>query len=187
MGSNPTGSTSPFIIKERDMFVAPKPNVNGSRFVADAILQYHDKFDHGAWGAALGTMGTSVAGSGTLCGTPACVAGFAVQYLGKRDQWEKLRNASSSYYCVSEYALYLMKLDGKWGDSLFYSWPRKWLNPEIAITVTETPIGDREEDEDDDFFWPNAEEAHHVLHRLADQFEEEAKVTVEKELVQEYA
>lgn len=169
------------------MFVAPKPNVNGIRFVADAILQYHDKFDHGSWGAAISLGVSSVVGSGTLCGTAACVAGFAVQFLGNRGEWEKLKKVSGNYYCVSEYALYLIKLEDDWGDSLFYSWPRKWLNPEIAITVTETPIGDREEGEDDDFFWPTAEEAHHVLHRLADQFEEEAKVTVEKELVQEYA
>ena len=145
-----------------------KPNVQGIRFVADAILQYENKFSHASWGGAL-SNGRNVAGTGASCGSTACVAGFTVQFLGDVTEWEKLM-FQSRCFAISEYALHLLKLGEEWNESLFYSWPKEWLNPESRIEVVKIDLIDRNPP---DFFTPNPQQVYEVLHRLADQLERE--------------
>ena len=154
-----------------------KPNVQGIRFVADAILQYENKFSHTAWGGVL--MSRKVAGTGASCGTTACVAGFTIQFLGDQTEWDNLM-WKGSHFSISEYALHLLKLGKEWNKTLFYSWPKEWLNPESRIEVVETRLDSRRLS---DFFMPNPQQVYEVLHRLADQLE--AEMLVESEQVEE--
>ena len=155
-----------------------KHNVQGIRFVADAILQYENKFSHTSWGGAL--LGKNVAGTGASCGSTACVAGFTVQFLGDETEWSKLK-WQGQCFAISKYALHLLKLGEEWNETLFYSWPKKWLIPESRIEVTEIDLANRRGLPD--FFIPNPQQVHEVLHRLADQLE--AEILVENEQVEE--
>lgn len=140
------------------------PNTNAMRFIADCIRIDSLLFDHGSFGES--ECDTDVAGTGTSCETPACVAGFAVQFLGNPVEYGKRPFSLDP----SKYAAHLLGLSHKWSDEIFNIglWPEEWLDSEMPIIL--------ESDRAicyDKYKLPTALEAEDFLNRLADQFDKE--------------
>ena len=156
-----------------------KPNVQGIRFVADMIELHQNMYHQGMWGDS--DENIEIAGTGISCGTPACIAGFAVQFLGNREEYEKNCDyADGSWsHITPNYATYLFGLDDNWSDCLFeHFWHSQWLED----GKLEPLAGD----DDDNSFQPSYIDAVRILRRLADQFEEEEKgIAVEMPVTQQ--
>ena len=141
-------------------------NVAGLRFVADAIESNQDDYEQSEWG--LGSREPSAAGAGISCETPACVAGFTVQFLGNFEEYatRKLSNSFSPDILV-DYAQELLGLPPSWADAIFRygTWPNHWVYPpKKDARLYAFCIGT---------IIPTAMEAAEFLRRLADQFEQE--------------
>ena len=141
-----------------------KPNVQGIRFVADTIELNQNMYEQGSWGES--DNHTKVAGTGMSCGTPACIAGFAVQFLGNPEEYEDNVDymGGSRSPTTSNYATYLFGLDGDWSYALFESyWHSQWLEDGELKPLSG--------DGDANSFEPSGADAVRILRRLADQFE----------------
>ena len=145
-----------------------KPNIQGIRFVADMIELNQNMYDQGVWGSS--DECTEIAGTGISCGTPACIAGFAVQFLGNPNEYEENVDYTGGgwSHATPNYATYLFGLDDDWSSSLFESyWNSQWLKDGELKPL----FGD-----DDDYsFEPSDVQAVRILRRLANQFEAEEK------------
>ena len=165
-------------------------NVAGLRFVADAIEANQLAYAQWAWGASV--RNSEVAGTGVSCGTPACVAGFAVQFLGHPEVCKakfEIGGDSISTIMMS-YAGHLLGLPKEWARAIFRhgEWPLHWVyEPEHEFwdscsdrtkrisPSTKLRIGS--------YFsgivrTPDPYQAATFLRRLADQFEAEQGVNV---------
>ena len=147
------------------------PNTKRIREVADAILRYGDLYDQGTYGETFSEIENDdymkdayeQAGVGMHnCDTPACVAGFTVQIFGEPNEYRKM---APDFADTSIYAQHLLGLNDNWACHIFHSWPRHWNNEDA--------------EELKPFTWlvegiisaPDARQAHKILYRLADQFD----------------
>ena len=64
-----------------------KPNTQAMRSVAVAISLHDALYDQSEFG--LCTNNPDEAGEGAACGSPCCIAGFAVQFLGTPEGMKK--------------------------------------------------------------------------------------------------
>ena len=144
------------------------PNVEAIRFVADAIEVYTEYFDQFSYGKAKNK--SKVAGKGIKeCGTPACVAGFTVQFLGnpkELDKYKKSVGDDQEGDAVSNYARDLLGLNNRWSRRMFktFHWPNHWFGDAGVEMIPE-------QTSEDGTSTPSAYSAIHVLRKLADQFE----------------
>ena len=173
-------------------------NVAGLRFIADTIEMNGNFYTQQGWGQAIRDAG--IAGSGTSCGTPACVAGFTVQFLGDREGYEMyFRNAKDNRYSLIEYASVLLGLTREWAGAIFLhgEWPLHWVyepgheywkgcsslirehTPSHKLHLTTRKFGDLIPYEAARA--PTHQQAATFLRRLADQFEAEQGVNMNKD------
>ena len=147
---------------------AMNPNTEAIRFVADAIEVYTEYFNQNQYGNAMDK--NKAAGKGIEeCGTPACVAGFTIQFLGdpkKLKKYKKSLNDDQQGKAMSNYARDLLGLDDKWATRMFKnsSWPNHWFG-DAGVKMRPELIGSENSNV------PRATSAIHVLRKLADQFE----------------
>ena len=76
----------------------------------------------------------------------ACVAGFAVQYLGNLEEYEEIRREFASRGVslfrdglggcdVEKYSTILLGLPSEWANAIYTTmWPAHWLNLNVALT-----------------------------------------------------
>ena len=165
-----------------------KVNVAGLRFIADAIEMNGKMYNQGVYGIC---DRPELAGTGLQCGTPCCVAGFAVLLLGDkeellnecaplRDKYSKTNHINHWKLGLSIYASKLLGLSKLWKRAVFDypSWPEAWVDENYTDKLKLLPdrpcIGYR-------MVKPNAEQAASFLRRLADQFEQEQGPNVNTE------
>ena len=151
------------------------PNTKRIREVADAILHYHDFYDQGWYGVTFSDEeegeemkeAYEQAGIGVHnCDTTACIAGFTVQIFGDPKEYQAVTPSSPDTHI---YAQRLLGLNDTWVDHLFTSWPLHWCDEDVEelkplLLGNEGLISK-----------PNAHQAHRILHRLADQFDNKTR------------
>ena len=151
------------------------PNTKRIREVADNILRYGDLYNQGTYGETFSDENLSYindaymqAGVGIHnCGTPACIAGFAVQLFGEPEEY---RQVSPDTANTPMYARQLLGLDIDWTRYLFYYWPAHWFNKdseELSPSMTSA--------DEPPTIMPDARQAHQILYRLADQFDNKTR------------
>ena len=144
------------------------PNVEAIRFVADAIEVYTKYFDQDKYGKVLDK--SKAAGKGIEgCGTPACVAGFTIQFLGDPKELKEYKNNFNDDQqdeAVSDYAKNLLGLNDKWAKRMFKTcfWPNHWFG-DAGVEMRPEAINAEGSSS------PSATSAIHILRKLADQFE----------------
>ena len=170
-------------------------NVAGLRFIADAVEKNGDHYVQFGWGAGIHKL--DAAGSGVSCGTPACVAGFAVQFLGNPKDYEVwFKNDRDNRFSMIGYAQDLLGLPEEWTDAIFRNgeWPLHWVyepkhrfwdnwesyNREKFVSSKLYPIprGRSVNYDTEGVRTPNHKQAATFLRRLADQFEAEQGVNI---------
>ena len=153
-----------------------KPNTAGLRFIASCIDQYPDNFLQSHWGES--EYDADVAGSGVSCGTPCCIAGFAVQFLGSEEGYRKCTPNNKRLLPTGTYARHLLGLNPPWELALFFErWPNAWLTSKKIDPTDSSNVNSMMSWED--AFTPTPKDAAIILRRLADQFEEEFGVNEE--------
>ena len=167
-----------------------EPKSDRIRIVADKIEENPFNFAQSTLGPALSNR--KYIGSGVQAGASACVAGFAVQFLGTVGGYEKMRrdHLTRSMYLfrdgsgacdVERYASILLGLPSEWANVIYTTmWPAKWLDPlEIFEPVPSfaSPYEDKEKDlVFNNFFFPQSYDASFFLRRLADHFDDKTHV-----------
>lgn len=172
------------------MQTAIQPNVAAIRFIASCIQHYPDNYYQGSWGSS--EFNAKLAGVGPACGTPCCIAGFAVQFIGSPKGYISIgglliSEKGRALYPVSTYASKLLGLTYGWYSILFSErWPNCWLDEDIPLPV------DLSDEQGINMvlnvrmgailsFRPTPEQAVFVLNRLADHFENIYGANVEAE------
>ena len=171
-----------------------EPKSDRIRIIASKIEDNPFNFAQSTLGPALSSR--KYIGSGVQAGASACVAGFAVQFLGTVEEYEDMRlkytwrdahlfrdylGAYDSDACdVERYANILLGLPSEWASSIYTTmWPTKWLDPleEFIAMPTFTPQYKGEKEFSfDNFFFPQAKDAAFFLRRLADHFDNKTHV-----------
>ena len=139
-------------------------NTKGIRIVADAILEFGDLYDQWDYGITEVQNGYKHAGQGVHnCNTPACVAGFTVQLLGNPEEYKKVCGCPMPTN-TAQYAMYLLGIPYNYFSNLFTNWPEHWYEDEGYILP-------EVKDSFEGYVTPDHKDAHRILHRLADQFD----------------
>lgn len=162
-------------------------NVNGIRFIADTIELHADLYRQHLFGDSQDNP--EIAGTGVSCGSPCCVAGFVVQFLGNNEDfcndYFRINLSSECTWKVWDYARDLLSLPYSWSCVIFEKsvWPSYWFDPEYKGRFYNKNYNVC-------YKHPDAKEAVFFLRRLADQFEsdmnKERKENEHKEQVVEF-
>ena len=161
--------------------------------MADAIETNGDHYVQYGWGRSIHSL--DAAGSGVSCETPACVAGFTIQFLGNPEGYRDwFKNNSDNRISMIRYAQDLLGLPQEWTDAIFRQgeWPWHWVyepkhefwnrwegynREKFASSKLYPAPGGRELGTfREGVSSPNHRQAATFLHRLADQFEVEQGV-----------
>ena len=151
-----------------------KPNTQAIRFIADTIGLHQKIYNQSVYGVCANNPGE--AGEGASCGSPCCIAGFTVQFLGTPEGVIKHRSkematgySSWKSNAVRGYAAELLGLDRAWEIAIlnYGIWPEHWfMDGKQKLSSRRLP-GDGYKQE------PNADDAVSFLNRLADQFDKD--------------
>ena len=179
-------------------------NVQSMRNVADMIERNSNMYNQVVWGDA--NYSADVAGQGIdhNCGTPACIAGFAIQYAGEKNAFmeviesngyvnESTRgkgdvDSSTWGKSIIEYGLHILGLENNKDNAKLFSthWPEEWLDESKPIRL-EDGLTIEHESRPPNAFIPSSEDAVSVLRRLAYQIEVEQKAEEKAQRAQEEA